>query len=203
MIQRGFLMMETITTVPYEQAMYAECASMLAKSFVANPLHIRAFGNSVGLKNHSFFSIGLDSFRGRRLVAVVDGEIVGFIHWVHSSCCQFSAFDKMSALPRMISKLGLPATINVSRWLSRWEKLDPAHEHLHLGPIAVKASMQGRGVGATLMKRFCLEADSLSLDGYLETDALVNVKFYESFGFVLIKEAEVLGITNFFMIRSP
>ncbi|HZI23881.1 MAG TPA: GNAT family N-acetyltransferase [Chryseolinea sp.] len=187
----------------YTRSMHNECLKILTDSFVSNPLHERAFGKEVHTRNWSFFSVGLRSFRGPRYVALMDNKIVGFVHWVHSSKCQFSFLEKMSALPTMINTLGLPATINVSRWLRSWEKCDLQGEHLHLGPIAVAQSMKGLGIGSLLMHHYCAEADLLNLNGYLETDKSENVSFYERFNFAVIYEEPVLGVKNFFMVRKP
>ena len=87
------------------------------------------------------------------------------------------------------------------RWLGVWEKHDPEERHWHLGPLTVDAHLQGRGVGSRLMQVFCAQMYAAREDAYLETDKLENARFYERFGFELISEQEVLGVTNYFMLR--
>jgi ribosomal protein S18 acetylase RimI-like enzyme len=86
-------------------------------------------------------------------------------------------------------------------WLGAWSKRDPGERHWHLGPLAVDAHLQGRGVGSRLMQIFCAQMDAARDDAYLETDKPENVRFYERFGFGVIGEEEMLGVRNWFMFR--
>jgi predicted N-acetyltransferase YhbS len=70
-----------------------------------------------------------------------------------------------------------------------------------LGPVAVDAHLQGKGIGSTLMQAFCERMDALGEDAYLETDKQINVRFYERFGFEVAGVEEVLGVPNWFMTR--
>ena len=63
------------------------------------------------------------------------------------------------------------------------------------------AHLQGKGVGSLLMRVFCVRMDAAGEDAYLETDKPENVRFYERFGFEVVGEGEVLGVTNWFMLR--
>ena len=51
------------------------------------------------------------------------------------------------------------------------------------------------------MQAFCAKMDAAGEVAYLETDKDVNVRFYERFGFEVVNQEEVLGVTNWFMIR--
>jgi ribosomal protein S18 acetylase RimI-like enzyme len=57
------------------------------------------------------------------------------------------------------------------------------------------------GIGSKLMRVFSAQMDAAGEDAYLETDKAINVRFYERFGFEVVGEEEVLGVTNYFMIR--
>jgi hypothetical protein len=52
------------------------------------------------------------------------------------------------------------------------------------------------------MEVFCARVDAAGEVAYLETDKLVNVRFYERFGFEVIGEQEVLRVPNWFMRRA-
>ena len=61
---------------------------MLAEAFVANPLHISAFGPQRIDQNRSFFRIGLrHMFTGQAFVALVDDHVRGYIHFNASPYC--------------------------------------------------------------------------------------------------------------------
>jgi hypothetical protein len=45
--------------------------------------------------------------------------------------------------------------------------------------------------------------DALAATAYLETDLAINVDFYETLGFLVVKHELVLGMPNWFMSRPP
>ena len=88
------------------------------------------------------------------------------------------------------------------RWVDTWAKRDPAEPHAHLGPLAVDAHLQGRGIGSRILAEHCGRLDAQATLGYLETDKPENVRLYERFGFLVVAEAPVLGVPNWFMRRE-
>lgn len=192
-----------MTIVPFRADMLVEAAQMLARAFVANPLHEAAFGPDQLPKNEAFFRTGLSVMKGAKHVAVDGARVVGFIHWVQAPACQFSPAEKVRMLPAMVGGLGVRSSWRVSRWLTAWSAHDPREAHLHLGPIGVDPDAQGRSVGRLLMDRYCQDLDTRARAGYLETDRPENVAFYRRFGFEVVTEAPVLGVPNFFMRRAP
>jgi predicted N-acetyltransferase YhbS len=84
-----------------------------------------------------------------------------------------------------------------------WERRDRREHHQHLGPVAVAAPLQGRGIGRQLMHARCARMDGTDTVAYLETDKPENVRFYERFGFEVIAEEPVIGVPNWFMRREP
>jgi hypothetical protein len=59
-----------------------------------------------------------------------------------------------------------------------------------------------KNVGGAMLIQFCATMDEKHELAYLETDKSENVHFYQRFGFSVIAESKVLGITNWFMLRS-
>jgi ribosomal protein S18 acetylase RimI-like enzyme len=90
-----------------------------------------------------------------------------------------------------------------SVWFREWAVHDPVEQHWHLGPIGVLPTHQGKGIGSRLMECFCKEVDACRSKAYLETDLEKNVRFYEKFGFKVVSESEIFGVTNRYMIRDP
>jgi ribosomal protein S18 acetylase RimI-like enzyme len=83
-----------------------------------------------------------------------------------------------------------------------WAKHDPKESHWHIGPIGVAPALQGQGIGKALLGSFLEMADEDGSTAYLETDVDRNVPLYEQFGFRVIDQEEILGVTNRFMRRS-
>jgi predicted N-acetyltransferase YhbS len=87
--------------------------------------------------------------------------------------------------------------------MSTWAGHDPDEQHVHLGPLAVDAHLQGRGIGSQIMREHCRRLDAAQHVGYLETDKPENVRFYERFGYEVTGTAPVIGVPNWFMRREP
>jgi ribosomal protein S18 acetylase RimI-like enzyme len=68
--------------------------------------------------------------------------------------------------------------------------------------VAVEPSVQGQGIGSAMLTAFCAHMDAYAALSYLETDRPENLNFYRKFGFVVIAEAEIMGVPNWFMSRS-
>jgi GNAT superfamily N-acetyltransferase len=183
--------------------MLDEASRMLARAFLANPLHVAAFGGEQLRSNEAFFHTALRLLKGRMLVARDSGRIVGFVHWVHAPLCQFTLMERLRLMPQVVASVGFPGALRVASWLGEWASHDPDTPHTHLGPIGVEPSMQGRGVGEALMQQYCDELDRTGAVGYLETDRHENVRFYRRFGFSMADEIDVLGARNYLMQRPP
>jgi ribosomal protein S18 acetylase RimI-like enzyme len=75
--------------------------------------------------------------------------------------------------------------------------------HWHVGPVGVEPGLQGRGVGAKVMRLLC---DAMDADGeiaFLETEKPENVVFYRRLGFEVTSESELSGLHTWFMRRAP
>ena len=116
--------------------------------------------------------------------------------------CQATATQRLRLLPGLVA-LGPRTAARVGRWISSWAKRDPDEPHVHLGPLAVDAHLQGQGIGSLIMQEHCRRLDRAGEVGYLETDKAENVRCYERFGFEVIDEGNVLGVPNWFMRRPP
>lgn len=194
--------MSGVRIEPFTADMAAAAARMLARAFEANPLHVAAFGANELAKNEAFFRVGLAVMKGPKLVALDGSRMLGLIHWVHASHCQVSTLEKLRTTPAMVSGFGVRSAMRVGAWLSAWSKHDPDRSHLHLGPIGVEPSAQGRRIGHQLMERYLEQLDRSGEEGYLETDRPENVTFYARFGFETVAEIPVLGVPNYLMVRK-
>jgi len=190
-----------VVVQPYTADYLDDCVTLLADAFVANPIHVAAFGAGRIDQNRLFFRIGLRRmFRGQAFVALVGGNLGGYLHCNRSPDCLPAPEDIPFAAATVLQPLG-EAVPNLIRWFTRWCHHDPAESHVHLGPIGVAPALQGKGVGTALMRRYIeiLERDNAT--GYLETDRAKNVEFYKKFGFVVEKQEHIIGTPSWYMWR--
>ena len=72
----------------YSSDRLEECVALLAEAFVTNPLHLSAFGAGQLDQNRRFFRIGLrHMFFGPAVIALVDGEVAGYVHFRAAPLC--------------------------------------------------------------------------------------------------------------------
>ena len=193
--------MSNVEVVPYSSSMHDDVVQILARAFVDHPQHIAMFGSESLSMNATFGRMGLSMVCGKKVVAVLEGRVLGFAHWADEARCQPATTAILRALPAMFGGLGLRAGVNAVRTFSLWGAHDPSEPHLHLGPVAVDPDVQGRGVGGLLMRSYCEDLDEAETAGFLETHGDDNVRFYGRFGFVVVDEAELFGVVNIFMRR--
>ena len=115
--------------------------------------------------------------------------------------CQPTPLEKLRLFPSVIFGNSVGTSLRVMRWAGEWSRRDLFEPHWHLGPVAVDSHLQKRGIGGIMMADFCARVDDKAVLSYLETDKSENVRFYEKFGFLVMDEAKVLGVRNWFMSR--
>jgi GNAT superfamily N-acetyltransferase len=171
-----------------------------------NPIHVAALGDDPGeriARLERMFGVLLEMVAAQTpICAKRDGVMVGVTGMALSPGCMPRTREQLRMLPRLLG-LGPGATVRVMRWTGSWASRDPDERHSHLGPLAVDAHLQGRGIGSRIMEEYCRRLDAAGVLGYLETDKPENVPFYERFGYVSVEEAAVLGVPNWFMRRVP
>jgi ribosomal protein S18 acetylase RimI-like enzyme len=179
---------------------------VLARGMRDNPLHVVSYGEDPQrrLRCHALIMRGLFTTSPdlRPICAVRGDRLLGVAGVAPSGTCQMTGMRKLRQIPPLLS-LGPRTAIRVIKWVSEWAGRDPDQPHVHLGPLAVDAHLQGKGIGSQIMAEYCRRLDEHGQVGYLETDKDINVAFYQKFGFVIVEEAEVLGVPNWFMRRPP
>jgi GNAT superfamily N-acetyltransferase len=179
---------------------------VLARGMRDNPLHVAAYGEDPErrLRCHARLMAGLfRHFHAQQPIAVLeDGALLGVTGVAPPGTCQPTARQRLRLLPTMLA-LGPRTAARVGSWTSAWAAHDPDEPHVHLGPLAVDAHLQGRGIGSLIMEEHCRRLDAAGDLGYLETDKPENVPFYDRFGFEVISEDDVIGVRNWFMRRPP
>ena len=86
----------------------------------------------------------------------------------------------IEVLQRSVSEQLLPEVFQVLEQMGAYHPVEP---HWYLPLIGVDPHRQGRGIGATLMRRTLARCDRDNCPAYLEATHPRNVLFYERFGF--------------------
>ncbi|PSK95465.1 acetyltransferase (GNAT) family protein [Murinocardiopsis flavida] len=182
-----------------------QAVAVIARGMRDNPLHVAAYGPDPDrrLRCHGRLVGGMFGVSPamRHICAIRNGAVVGLTGVAPVDTCRLSTGQKVRLLPALAA-LGPSAVAKVLSWTGTWSKHDPNEPHVHLGPLAVDAALQGRGIGSRIMREHCRRLDAAGESGYLETDKAANVAFYERFGYTVTAEAEVIGVPNWFMRRA-
>jgi ribosomal protein S18 acetylase RimI-like enzyme len=181
-------------------------AELMARAMCDNPIFVEVFGPDRERRQKALTDIPvayapLLRTRGYCLGAFRDRSLTGACWVTNPGRCKGSLVEGLRILPHLIRACPLDMLIRVRAWRREWNRRDLQEEHFHLGPMGVDVPLQGQGIGSSLFSAVCTRMDKLGGTAYLETDKLVNVRLYERFGFVVVEEATVLGITNWFMKR--
>jgi ribosomal protein S18 acetylase RimI-like enzyme len=185
-----------------------EAVGVMVRGMRDNPVIVAALGQDPDVRHKrllrlfSAMAAAEVPGRDRDMLAArgPDGSILGVCGMMPPGRCQPALGRQLRLLPTLIS-LGPRDAGRTMSWFGAWSKHDPDERHWHLGPVAVDAHLQGRGIGSMLMRAYCESMNEVGEDSYLETDKEINVRFYERFGFEVIGEEEVLGVRNWYMYR--
>jgi len=185
---------------------FGEALGVLTRGMRDNPVHVAAFGPDPERRRRALERLFGALFRIKvdqtPICAMRDETIVAATGVAPAGTCQPSGREAAAFLP-VVAGLGPRTAARTSRWISAWSRRDPPEPHVHLGPLAVDAGLQGQGIGSILLAEHCRRLDAAGEVGYLETDKEQNVAFYARQGFETVDEAQVLGVPNWFMRRPP
>jgi ribosomal protein S18 acetylase RimI-like enzyme len=191
--------MEKFSITFLEKSDISESSRVLSEAMLNVPLHIAVFqGNSEEERKiieNMFFGL-LSDLPGITFLARINRQIVGVMRM---KSCSGSKVTNEHAQTGDVTNLDW----RKSYWHNEWARHDPLDQHWHLGPVGVLPSHQGKGIGTKLLRRFCQEVDACLSPAYLETDTDKNVRFYERFGFEVVKETEIFDVKNRYMWRPP
>lgn len=199
--------MTDLENVEVRQLVAAEldrAALLAAGAMRDNPLQVTAIGGTPERRETVMYRgfARLLLMDGRSSIGAWDGErLVGVAASADPGHCQPSWRARLRLAPSFLM-VGRAAP-RLIRWVTAWARQDPQREHSHLGPVGVDRDLQGRGIGSKLLADYCGRMDQAGMLSYLETDKPENVRLYRRFGYEVIAEAPVLGVTSWFMTREP
>ena len=191
--------MEKFSITFLEKSDISESSRVLSEAMLNVPLHIAVFQGH-GEKEREliekmFFEL-LRDLPCITFLARMNRQIVGVMRM---KTCTGSKVSNTHDQAEYLTNLDW----RIFCWHNEWARHDPLDQHWHLGPVGVLPSHQGKGIGSKLLSRFCQEVDACLSPAYLETDTDKNVRFYEQFGFEVVKETEIFDVKNSYMWRHP
>jgi ribosomal protein S18 acetylase RimI-like enzyme len=183
-------------------------AELAARGMADDPMVVKVFGADPAkrLRRLAHFYAKIVRFirgRGELRGAFERGTLVGVIGTMRPGFCQPGTLDAVRILPTLVANLSPAAAMRLKHWIDEWARHDPREDHWHVGLLSVEPHVQGFGVGTKLIAEHCAHMDEAATVSYLETDKASNVRFYQRFGYGVIGQASVLGVTNWFMKRLP
>jgi GNAT superfamily N-acetyltransferase len=176
---------------------------VLARGMRDIPMHVSVYGDDPDARLRgleTLFRVVLPVMPWPPLCARCEGTLVGILGMSPPHAPMPPLGTRLAMIPPLFLS-GPRSFMRLNAHLSGVVRRSPKEPHWHVGPVAVDAPLQGRGIGGQMMRAFCARMDELEEVAYLETDTAENVIFYSRFGFVTIDEADILGIHNWFMRR--
>lgn len=183
----------------------AAATGVTVRAFRDNPMTVACWGPDSTRRERGLqlvFGAFLKTMTTPPLIAIRQDTVVGVLGMAPPGTCLHTPIG--AALRVMTTMLVTsPTTANRFRhWMAHYERRDPDERHWHLGPVAVEPVVQRQGIGSGLLHQFCEIVDQDQAAAYLETDEEANVDLYRRFGFEVMEQETVLGVTNWFMHRS-
>lgn len=185
-----------------------DAVGVLSRGMRDNPIHLAAFGEDPERRRRCLERMFAGLFRVMTdqtplCARARDGEtIVGVTGVAPAGHCRPSSIQRLRIAPSILVA-GPRSARRVLEWVGDWEARDPGEPHVHLGPLAVDAHLQGRGIGSQIIGEHCRRLDADGFMGYLETEKPENVRLYERFGYRVVEQARVIGVPCWFMRREP
>ncbi len=194
-----------VTIQPIEVEELPQALDVLGKAFATMPNPMAIFSGKSDIERRMKIIMGtmLKHLPGQVFVAKQINQIVGAMRIVRWPGCQTSPLQGLKMMPAMMKAGGLGGMRRGMKMRGAWAKKDPKKPHWHLDPIGVTPDLQGQGIGSQMMEYYCNHVDKLGMAAYHETDRPQNVKFYERFGFKVVGEESINGVTNWYLWRPP
>jgi ribosomal protein S18 acetylase RimI-like enzyme len=135
--------------------------------------------------------------------ALVQGYVVGSAAAATPGSC-FVDLLPAEAGRAPTGEVGEPGSADrLARVLAELMAHHTRERHWHVGPVGVEPGLQGRGVGAAVMRLLCEAMDAEGEVAFLETEKPENVVFYRRLGFEVVSASDLPGLHTWFMRREP
>ncbi|NVJ70116.1 MAG: GNAT family N-acetyltransferase [Alphaproteobacteria bacterium] len=160
---------------------------IIANAFADDPVNLWTFNGTAAMRP-AFTAMAKYLFLRHGFGHVSDSGLAGTLWLPPGATKNYGAKGNLALASAILSHGGLKA-------LRRGMVLDanlmakhPSCPHYYLFAIGVDPSLQGAGVGSTLMKMALQEVDSARMPAFLENSKPRNTPFYERHGFRVTEE---------------
>jgi GNAT superfamily N-acetyltransferase len=199
----------TRDVLPVTHQSYQECARVLGRAFVDEPVSIAVYPGFSAEKRQRNLSadfateIEVCVRRGFPLQVCEQGRVVAAALIYPPGSYPLPAGEQMKIFIKSIWGHDLYDLRPLLRWLAEIDKIHPAEPHYYLEYMGVEPEYQGQGFGSAIFRHVTARADAEKTGCYLETASPQNVCLYQRFGFQVIAEKQVIGLPAWFMWRPP
>ncbi|WP_333579810.1 GNAT family N-acetyltransferase [Mesotoga prima] len=172
---------------------YEKVAEILTEAFFEDPMIKYVFKDRERKEIRRLYGVMTKAYAPSSDIYFDSEEPNGMIQWIDSEKEPGVMAWLRSGAMRMIGSpiSSLFRLMKTGMEIFKTQKECMKGHNLHLILLAVLPRKQGMGIGKKLMNLFIQEADSRGLPCYLETQNPSNLRFYESFGFSVVKEIEI------------
>ncbi len=198
-----------IEIVPLEESHVERAVSIIAAAFLEEPGAVAVIRRDPAkrlriLQRHFRTHVGLNFRKGVSRCAFLDGEMVGVMLLSAPGKPAATNLEMLTFLWRMLFHVS-PEIMwrGLQSSLVDDENHRPKEPNYYLETIAVEPKLQGRGIGATLLRYLTELADKEGVLIYLGTTDPSKVPLYEKHGFRTTAKSAQSGVPNCHMQREP
>lgn len=186
---------------------------MFAAAFDSDPVWSKIF-EGIGMATRSIFFQGPARYclRYGQVYSLTD-SIEGAITFVPSEYADITILRgfRTGSIKSYLSKEGLKLFGLMFKLNPIFAPLENARKELmkdqkyiYLMTLGVDPGFQGKGIGTKMLKALLEHADNEGLVIYLETATEQNIKFYEKYGFKIMKKVihPVINVPQWCMVRE-
>lgn len=195
--------------LPIGNMTYLEAAQVLGRAFRDDPLSVvilRGKPPDERVKHMTaLFTAGLSVCmrRGCPLAVTERGKTLAAAIIYPPGTYPVPLHEQVRVVFKTIGNAGLYGLGRATKVFGDLAKRHPKDNHYYLQFIGVEPALQGKGMGSAILSHLVQRADDDHVGCYLENPHSRNVPLYQRFGFQIVHQEPVIGVSVWFMWRPP
>ena len=198
--------METLETLEIES-----CVQVVMRAFKKDPLFTHALTSDADKATFSRFLLNKSLILGEKSIVIKDqATILGVASYERDSgsilkgLIKMVRFDFVREIITLKHMLSSESFAFFNRYMRFTTSVRPKVPYYYLVFIGVAPEAQGRGLGRAIIEEIHarVDADKTSIGIGLDTENEANVAYYEKFGYKLIDQRNIDGVTVYAMFRT-